>query len=228
MADAGMIPKLVDTLKAPGFRAQIIKLLYHLSLEDKAKATFAFTDCIPLVYQLIIHCPEPIVGKELIALAVNLTSNQRNAEMLSTDGQLDEMIARASKFGDTLLFKCVRNIAQFNPQCHETFVQHLEDYAMMVQQCGENTDLMLELLGTMVYIPTDHWEVVIQKTNFIEFIHNNLVNGFAEDDIVLECVMLIATISRTEGICQMIASSYLIKLLQDLLGAKQEDDEMVQ
>ena len=137
------------------------------------------------------------------------------------------MIARASKFGDTLLFKCVRNIAQFNPQCHETFVQHLEDYAMMVQQCGENTDLMLELLGTMVYIPTDHWETVIAKTNFIEFIHNNLVNGFAEDDIVLECVMLIATISRTEGICQMIASSYLIKLLQDLLGAKQEDDEMV-
>ena len=73
------------------------------------------------------------MGKELIALAVNLTSNQRNAEMLSTDGQLDEMIARASKFGDTLLFKCIRNIAQFNPSCNETFVQHLEDYAMMVQ-----------------------------------------------------------------------------------------------
>ena len=52
-----------------------IKLLYHLSLEDKAKATFTYTDCIPLVYQLIIHCPEPIIGKELIALAVNLTTN---------------------------------------------------------------------------------------------------------------------------------------------------------
>jgi len=52
----------------------------------------------------------------------------------------------------------------------------------------------------MVYIPTDHWEDVIQKTNFIEFIHNNLVNGFAEDDIVLECVMLISTICRTENI----------------------------
>ena len=39
MNDQGMIPKLVDTLKAPGFRAQIIKLLYHLSLEDKAKAS---------------------------------------------------------------------------------------------------------------------------------------------------------------------------------------------
>jgi hypothetical protein len=228
MNDQGMIPKLVDTLKAPGFRALIIKLLYHLSLEDKAKATFTYTDCIPLVYQLIIHCPEPIVGKELIALAVNLTTNQRNADMLAGEGQLQELISRARKFGDTLLFKCIRNIAQFNPACLDQFEDQLELYATMVQQCGENTDLMLELLGTMVYIPTDRWTPVIEKTNFIEFIHNNLVNGFAEDDIVLESVMLIATICRNEDIAQMIASSYLIKMLQDLLGAKQEDDEMVQ
>ena len=79
---------------------------------------------------------------------------------------------------------------------------------------------MLELLGTMVYIPSDHWEQVIEKTNFIEFIHNQLVNGFTEDDIVLECVMLIATICRSKAIAQMIASSFLIKMLQDLLGAK--------
>ena len=72
---------------------------------------------------------------------------------------------------------------------------------------------MLELLGTMVYIPSDHWEIVIDKTNFIDFIHNNLVNGFAEDDIVLESVMLIATICRTEKIAVMIANSYLINML---------------
>jgi hypothetical protein len=70
------------------------------------------------------------------------------------------------------LFKCIRNIAQFNPNCHEYFVAHLEEYALMVQSCGENTDLMLELLGTLVYIPHDSWDVVIEKTNFIEFIHN--------------------------------------------------------
>jgi hypothetical protein len=29
--DSGMIPKLVEILKAPGFRALILKLLYHLS-----------------------------------------------------------------------------------------------------------------------------------------------------------------------------------------------------
>lgn len=83
----------------------------------------------------------------------------------------------------------------------------------MSQQCGENTDLQLELLGTLVYIHSDRWEEVIQKTNFIEFLHNNLVNGFAEDDIVLESVMLVGTICRNDGIAQQIASSYLIKML---------------
>ncbi len=62
----------------------------------------------------------------------------------------------------------------------------------------------------------------------IEFLHNNLMNGYAEDDIVLECVMLISTICRNDQCAQVIANSYLIRLLQDMLGAKQEDDEMVQ
>ncbi len=54
------------------------------------------------------------------------------------------------------------------------------------------------------------------------------MSGFAEDDIVLESVMLVSTICRNEKIAEMISQSYLIKMLQDLLGAKQEDDEMVQ
>ena len=61
----------------------------------------------------------------------------------------------------------------------------------------------------------------------IEFLHNHLMNGYAEDDIVLESVMLCGTICRNEATAQMIANSYLIRLLQDMLGAKQEDDEMV-
>jgi len=52
----------------------------------------------------------------------------------------------------------------------------------------------------MVYIHSDKWEEVIARTNFIEFIHSSLVNGFAEDDIVLESVMLVGTICRNEGI----------------------------
>lgn len=74
MNDHGMVPKLVEILKAPNHRALILKLLYHLSLDDKTKSTFTYTECIPVLFQLIIHCPDVIVGKELVALAVNLTT----------------------------------------------------------------------------------------------------------------------------------------------------------
>ena len=86
MNECGMIPKFVEILKAPGFRALILKILYHLSQEDKLKATFTYTECIPLCFQLIIHCPEPIVGKELVALAINLTTNSRNSEIMAQEG----------------------------------------------------------------------------------------------------------------------------------------------
>ena len=226
--DAGLIPKLVEILKAPGFRALILKLLYHLSQEDKLKATFTYTECIPIVYQLIIHCPEAIIGKELIALTVNLTTNPRNAELIAQDEQHEKLVQRAFKCEDTLLFKVCRNVAQFYPASIETLEKYLPHYVEAMMQCGENTDMMVELIGTIVYIPTDKWQEVMQNTGILEFLQSQFMNGYAEDDVILECVMLCGTMCRNDDCAQIIANSYLIRLLQDMLGAKQEDDEMVQ
>ena len=52
----------------------------------------------------------------------------------------------------------------------------------------------------MVYIPTDLWAEKIEQWNMIEFLHNHLMNGYAEDDIVLECVMLVGTLCRNDDI----------------------------
>jgi hypothetical protein len=223
-----MIPKFVEILKAPGFRALILKILYQLSIEDKTKASFTYTECLPLIYQLIIHCPEQMVGKELVALAVNLTINPRNAETLAADDQLQELIKRAKAHQDILLFKVIKNITQFAASAQDIMEQYIEDYIDMAMRTQDNTDLQLELVGTLVYIASDRWQELVGKKNLIEFIHNQIVNTYAEDDILLECIMLISTIMRDDSIAQQIAMSFLIKLLQDLLGAKQEDDEMVQ
>lgn len=42
----------------------------------------------------------------------------------------------------------------------------------MSMDCGENTDLQLELIGTLVYIQSDRWKELVGKLNIIEFIHN--------------------------------------------------------
>jgi hypothetical protein len=44
----------------------------------------------------------------------------------------------------------------------------------MAQQIEENTDLLLELLGTLVYIPTDKWEQMIEEYSMIEYLYQNL------------------------------------------------------
>lgn len=74
----------------------------------------------------------------------------------------------------------------------------MELYIELAVQCVDNTDLLLELLGTMVYMPTDRWAEMMEGQGILEFLQNQLMNGFAEDDIVLECVMLVGTLCRNE------------------------------
>lgn len=73
--------------------------------------------------------------------------------------------------------------------------------------------MLVELLGTIVYIPTDTWQIVMEKQGIIDFLQSQLMSGYAEDDVVLECVMLCGTMCRNDGTAAMIANSYLIKLL---------------
>ncbi len=72
---------------------------------------------------MIIHFPEAIVGRELIALGVNLAANKVCANILGEGDQLDHLIQRAFKFGDILLFKMIRNIGQFadDPEIVDNF-----------------------------------------------------------------------------------------------------------
>jgi hypothetical protein len=50
-----------------------------------------------------------------------------------------------------------RNVAQFYPASIETLEKYLPYYVDAATQCGENTDMLVELLGTMVYVPSDKW-----------------------------------------------------------------------
>jgi len=104
-------------------------------------------------------------------------------------------------------------VAQFYPASIETLERYLGHYVDYAIQCGENTDLLVELLGTMVYIPSDKWCEPLEKQGIIDFLQSQLMNGYAEDDVVLECVMLCGTMCRNDLTASMIANSYLIKLL---------------
>lgn len=57
-----------------------INILYLLTIDERIRVTFSYTDCMSLIVKLIVHFPEPIVGKELVAIGINLSANKKNAE----------------------------------------------------------------------------------------------------------------------------------------------------
>lgn len=80
-----------------------------MTLDEKIRTTFSYTDCLSLIIKLVIHFPEPLVGKELIAIAVNLSANKKNAEKC-TEEELQKIVDRALENEDICLFKFIKNI----------------------------------------------------------------------------------------------------------------------
>ena len=112
MVKQSLVPKLVDLLKHAPFRQISLKVLYHLSMDDKCKSMFTYTEAIPIIMQLLINFPNNKIPIELIALAINLSHNARNAEMMAKEGGLKKLFQRVLKYRDVLLMKVLRNISR--------------------------------------------------------------------------------------------------------------------
>jgi hypothetical protein len=82
MVDRSMIPRVVELMKNPHFQHVSMALLYHISMDDKCKSMFTYTAAVPIILDFLLQVEDLHSAPELIALAVNLTQNQRNAEVL--------------------------------------------------------------------------------------------------------------------------------------------------
>ena len=225
----GYIPRLVSLLKHAPFRGLTLKVLYQLSQDDKSKSTFTYTECIPMLFLMISQHPEAKVGKELAGLAINLCTNSRNAEIFSDGKQLDVLIKRGLQNQDDLIMKLIRNIAK---SCKSSSVQEtLQKYSgkfIAAALSIEDMAFVVEVLGVLVSIESEEvWFKIISNTGILDFIQKHIVPGYAEDDIILECIMLIGTITCCDKCAKMIKTTMIIEQLNNLLEEKQEDDEMV-
>lgn len=123
MVKHGAIPKLVELIANEAYRPIVLKILYHLSMTDKYRSLFNFTDAIPMIMKLILETPaDQFVGKELLALAVNLAGNQRSAEMMAEGEYLKLLIQRVKKTWDPLIMKLLRNISAHEGKVKDIFM----------------------------------------------------------------------------------------------------------
>ncbi|XP_034244618.1 kinesin-associated protein 3 isoform X2 [Thrips palmi] len=227
MVRAGYLPKLVGMLSEKQHQSTVLKILYNLSMDDRVKSMFTYTDCVNAVVGMALEHGKDQVDLVVVALAINLALNKRNAEIMVEGGRLQLLMDQAFRNLDSLLMKVVRNISQHD-SCKLLFVEFIGDLAKVLTQCTDK-EFLLECLGVManLTLPDLDYSQVLQQFRLIPWLRAHLVPGKSEDDLVLEVVMLLGTVAADENCASVLCKADLLLSLIELLKAKQEDDEMV-
>lgn len=228
LADHGLIPKVVELVRTPSVRDLALGVLYHLSMDDKCKSMFTYTDCVAMVRDELLNNPDETSSQpELIALAVNLTQNARNAEVFCSDGGLDAVFRRAADTRDSLLFKVLRNISQMDTT-KSHFVPYMPELAELIRAPDTHQDLLVEVLGVLSNLNIENFNYAqfIADHELLSFLSSYLQPGTVEDDIVLEVVMFVGTLCTAETANDLVSSG-LVSKLYELIEEKKDDDEIV-
>ncbi|XP_041482280.1 kinesin-associated protein 3 [Lytechinus variegatus] len=228
MIKLGMLPKFVELLANDNHKLVVLCVLYHVSQDDKAKSMFTYTDCIPMIMKMMLESPTDRLEIELVALGINLACNKHNAQLICEGNGLRLLMRRALKFRDPLLLKMIRNISQHDGPSKTQFIEYISDVARIIKESNDE-ELVVEALGIManLTIPDLDYEMIINEFGLVPWIKEKLEPGAAEDDLVLEVVMLVGTVATDDSCAAMLAKSGIIQSLIELLNAKQEDDEIV-
>ncbi|KAG7526402.1 kinesin-associated protein 3-like [Solea senegalensis] len=228
MVEVGLLPKLTGLLGDENHRQIVMRTLYHISMDDRFKGMFVYTDCIPQLMQMLFECGEEETETELITICINLAANKKNAQLICEGNGLRMLMKRALKTKNCLLMKMIRNVSQHDGQTKPLFIDYVGDLAAEIR-AEEEEEWVLECLGTLanLTIPDLDWELVLKEYNLVPFLKDRLKPGSAEDDLILEVVIMIGTVSMDDACAAMLAKSGIIPALIELLNAQQEDDEFV-
>lgn len=229
MVKNGMIPKAVELMMVPRFQPVVLGLLYHVSMDDKFKSMFTYTECMPRLYEMLARVEDLRNTPELIALAVNLTQNGRNAEVLCEGDRFDRLIRRAFQTCDELMFKVMRNLAQQDSlNVKRRFGPYIEQMVQLLKSPEVTAELFVEVLGCLanLYIPEFDFFQLVRKHDLLHFLATYAQPGAVDDDILLEVVMFVGVLCN-EGTAPMLVESGLVNILFQLMGEKKEDDEFV-
>lgn len=228
MVRVGMLPKLVQLLNDDRNQNPVCCVLYHLSMDDKVKSMFTYTDCIPIVMRLILETTEEQVDLEVMALAINLAANKRNAQLICEGHGLRVLMQRAFHYQDALIMKMIRNISQHEGMTKNLFIEFIGDIADAVQRASSD-EFRVECVGILgnLTIPDLDYERMLTEYNLIPWMKSKLLPGKGDDDLVLEIVVLMGTCATDSSAAQFLCKSGLMNSLIELLKAKQEDDEIV-
>ena len=234
MVERALIPRVVDLMRNPHFQHVSMALLYHVSVDEKTRAMFAYTPAPKILLDFMLQVEDLHGAPELIALAVNVTSSAKCAEIMcehttqKREKGFDALVRRAIRLRDPLAFKVIRNVARASDRARGHFRPYVVDLIRLMKEEEPGSDLMVEVLGTLANLNCDAVDITetCQEHGLLEYAAILLSPGEVEDDVALEAVMFVGSIT-CEFNAQHVVDCGLVERMYTLMSDKKEDDEFV-
>ncbi|XP_038843474.1 kinesin-associated protein 3-like, partial [Salvelinus namaycush] len=175
MVQSGLIHKLSLMLADEKQGQLCMYILYHISVDDRFKSMFAYTDCIPQLMKMLFECGESHMEPELISFCINLAANKRNAQVICEGNGLKMLMKRGLKLKDVLIMKMIRNLSQHDGPTKNLFIDYVGDLAAQMG-AEEREEYVMECLGTLanLTIPDLDWELVLKEYNLVPYLKDHL------------------------------------------------------
>lgn len=190
----------------------------------------------------------------LINLATNIRNAQLmcdkgNLKKLIESIAKKKFLGKSVAYEDILILKLIRNISLHEDAYKMVFLDYLPSLVRILVQhepepiskrfeedSDENLEdtMIIELLGiigNLMNISAINWLQISQSHGLWSWIEKRLQIGEDsteyEDDIILECISVLATMCAQRKACLHLIEHKVIKILVDILNVKQKEDEIV-
>lgn len=235
---SAVVPRLMHAVQHQSTHKVALKLLYHMTLDPPVRSSLIRTSPhLPSLALQLARSKEQ--EPEAVALLVNLAADEAAACLILAEDSFMAVSLKAFKHKNIGMLKVVRHIAS-----HTASRSILLDvmgggdsssYAWLVQlvqmvkaTAADRHDVLVEVLGILAALdcPEVPW-VDLCEAGLLEPLLRLLMVGFAEDDVVLEAVMLLSLLALDPPAAALLPSSKVIGLLPDLLAAKSGDADLL-
>jgi len=226
-----LLVRFVDMLRRPNRPLALVasRVLYNISsdLHFRPLIERSLYPDLSVLATLILRCPSKLVERELMALAVNVTLSPEMVEAFCSPEVFHMLVKRVHQTFDPLLVKLLRNVSQ-QPAQIPLFAKFLHELVGMTLKAPTH-DFLVESLAVLanVTLPEVMYSELMAQHGLLDFLLAHMQPGFADDDVLLECVQLLGTLAIDPRAAPMLASSALVRMLTQLLTDKIEDLDMV-
>ncbi|XP_026487727.1 kinesin-associated protein 3 [Vanessa tameamea] len=239
MIKINLLPKFIQFTSDDKHINLAMKILYHLSMDDRVKQMFTQSDCVKLLTDMLLlnvnseaRCESgPGTTDVLLALCVNLSWSERAAQQMSAEGRLRELLARAFRHRNAVLMKLVRNLSHHR-QNKALFVEFVGDIAGAVTSDEASEEFVIECMGTLSNILNLNNNIdiyaVVERYNLIPCILKILdpVNQ-RDPELVLEAVVAAGAMGAEERAAAALVTAGGGEALVAALRQRQADDDHV-